>query len=294
MVRIVSPNSQPIDPCWESVSASSSPSSSLPWLALTPTPMTTSTSMTETVNGSHLFNISGYSLLKGLASEGTDVRALFELKFLDQSEKKRHKVYSQFSRPPDSGPYTIRNRGIKWGYSHFSKRTDLERSYYLKDDCLKVDCRVGVVRSYTEGPEIYSIAVPPSNVGQNLGHLSETGRGTDVNSDVDGETFAVHSEGHRSGPSQQDNEGGSRSRGRRSSRRHNGGGSRSRGTGLSRRRTSTLSGQRTLGPSTPSNEDENNQLGQFLAEQRNLLYGVTSCFLHSFKASDPLNSLDQA
>nr|POF11175.1 btb/poz and math domain-containing protein 2 [Quercus suber] len=250
--------------------------------------------MTETVNGSHLFNISGYSLLKGigigkcvasntftaggysweiyfypngkneqdnatyvslfivLASEGTDVRALFELKLLDQSEKTRHKVYSQFSRPPDSGPCTIRKRGIMWGCSHFFKRTDLETSDYLKDDCLKVYCRVGVVRSYTEGPEIYSIAVPPSNVGQNLGHLFETGKGTDVNFEVDGETFAAYSEGHSSGPSQRDNEGGSRSRGRRSSWRDNGGGFGSRG------------------------------------------YFLFPGFLHSLKASDPLNSLDQA
>ena len=76
------------------------------------------------------------------------------------------------------------------------------------------------------------------------------------------------------GPPQRDNEGGSRSRGMTSSRRDNGGGSRSRGTRLSRRRTLKLSCRRTRGPSTPSNEDENNQLGQFLAKQRNLLFLV--------------------
>ena len=152
------------------------------------------------------------------------------------------------------------------GYRRFFKRTDLETSDYLKDDCLSVHCSVGVVRS--------CIALPPSNVGQNLGQLFETGKGTDVNFEVDGETFAAHSEGHSSGPSQQDNEGGSRSRGPRSSWRDNGGGSGSCGTRLSRRRPSTLSRRRTRGPSTPSNEDENNQLGQFLAKQRNLLFLV--------------------
>nr|POF11259.1 btb/poz and math domain-containing protein 2 [Quercus suber] len=213
--------------------------------------------MTETVNASHLFNISGYSLSKGmgignylasdtftaggyswaiyfypdgenvqdnatyvslfivLVSEGTDVRALFGLKLLDQSGKEKHKVYNEFRRPPDSGPYTIRNRGCMWGYRRFFKRTYLETSDYLKDDCLKVHCSVGVVRSYTKGPKIYSIAVPPSNVGQNLEQLFETGKGTDVNFEIDGETFAAHSEGHSSGPSQQDNEGGSGSRGTR-------------------------------------------------------------------------------
>ena len=76
------------------------------------------------------------------------------------------------------------------------------------------------------------------------------------------------------GPPQRDNEGGSRSCGMRSSRRDNGGGSGSRGMRLSRRRTLKLSCRRTQGPSTPSNEDENNQLDQFLAKQRNLLFLV--------------------
>ncbi|XP_050252615.1 uncharacterized protein LOC126699086 isoform X2 [Quercus robur] len=419
MRRIVSPNSQPMF---------SSSSSSLSWSTPTPTPTTTLTSMTETVYGSHLFNISGYSLSKGmgigkwvasdtftaggyswtiffypddknvqdnatyvslfigLASEGTDVRARFELKFLDQSGKERHNVLDGKERP-----YTFSNRG-KMGYEKFFKRTDLETSDYLKDDCIKVHCSVGVVRSYTKGPKIYSIAVPPSNIGQNLGQLFETGKGTDVNFEVDGKTFAVHSEGHSSdyegsllertasqpsshvedpsgsfldrypqfppwscqvknqdgsircmqlerpkqapnvpwtgpigadlfdecmlmieslkqavytqsdqkvssraqlaesfiqtlekcfeglrvgvGLLQRDNEGGSRSRGTKSSRRDNGGGSGSRGTRLSRRRTLKLSRRRTRGPSTPSNEDENNQLGQFLAKQRNLLFLV--------------------
>ncbi|KAL4603057.1 hypothetical protein ACB092_10G098400 [Castanea dentata] len=235
MGRIVSPNSQPIYPCWESTLASSSSSSSLSWSTPTPTPMTTSTLITETVNGSHRFNISGYSLVKGmgigkyvesetftaggyswgiyfypdgknvdndtyvslfivLVSKDTSVRALFELTLLDQSGNKRHKVHTQFGRTPGSAPYTIKNRGSMWGYKRFIKRTDLETSDYLKDDCLKVHCRVGVVRSY----KTCSIAVPPSNIGQNLGQQFETGKGTDVNFEVDGETFAAHFVGHNS------------------------------------------------------------------------------------------------
>ncbi|XP_030945332.1 uncharacterized protein LOC115969846 isoform X2 [Quercus lobata] len=224
MGRIVSPNSQPIFPCWESTlaSSSSSSSSSLSWS--TPT---TSTSITKTVNGSHRFSISGYSLVKGmgigkyvesdsftvggyswaiyfypdgknvdndtyvslfivLASEDTSVRALFELMLLDQSGKNRHKVHTQFGRTPESGPYTIKNRGSMWGYKRFIKRTDLETSDYLKNDCLKVHCRVGVVRSYK------------INIGQNLGQQFETGKGIDVNFEVDGENFAAHSVGHSS------------------------------------------------------------------------------------------------
>ncbi|KAJ6912044.1 BTB/POZ and MATH domain-containing protein 2 [Populus alba x Populus x berolinensis] len=103
--------------------ASLNPSSSIP--------TTTSTSITETVNGSHEFKVDGYSLSKGmgigkyvasdtfyiggyawavyfypdgkssednasyvslfiaLASEGTDVRALFELTLMDQSWQRK-------------------------------------------------------------------------------------------------------------------------------------------------------------------------------------------------------------
>ncbi|CAK9175849.1 unnamed protein product [Ilex paraguariensis] len=208
----------------------SKPSSSSP---STPS-VTTSTSISETVTGSHEFRINGYSLSKGigigkymasdvfvvggyawaiyfypdgksiednatyvsvfiaLASEGTDVRALFELTLVDQSGKGRHKVHTHFGRALESGPYTLKYRGSMWGYKRFFKRTALETSDYLKDDCLVVNCSVGVVRSHTEGPKIYSIPVPPSDIGQHFGQLLESGEGTDVSFEVNGEIFAAH------------------------------------------------------------------------------------------------------
>ncbi|OIW06758.1 hypothetical protein TanjilG_11483 [Lupinus angustifolius] len=195
---------------------------------------TLSTSITDTVRGSHQFKITGYSLSKGigigkyiasetfsvggydwaiyfypdgksvednatyvslfiaLASEGTDVRALFELTLLDQSGKERHKVHSHFERTLESGPYTLKYRGSMWGYKRFFKRTALETSDYLKDDCLSVNCSVGVVKSHTEGPRIFSIAVPTSNMGQHFGQLLESGKGCDVSFEVNGEIFTAH------------------------------------------------------------------------------------------------------
>lgn len=131
--------------------AKPSPSSPSP-----PPPLTSSTAITQTVNGSHQFKITGYSLAKGigvgkyvasdtfdvggyswavyfypdgksaednagyvsmfiaLASEGTDVRALFELTLLDQSGKERHKVHTHFGRALESGPYALKYRGSMW------------------------------------------------------------------------------------------------------------------------------------------------------------------------------------
>ncbi|PON80196.1 E3 ubiquitin-protein ligase SIN-like [Parasponia andersonii] len=191
--------------------------------------VTTSTSITETVNGYHDFKISGYSLAKGmgigkyiasdifmvggyawaiyfypdgkspednaayvslfiaLASEGADVRALFELTLSDQSDRGRHKVHSHFERALESGPYTLKYRGSMWGYKRFFKRSLLETSDYLKDDCLSIKCCVGVVKSCTEGPKVYSIAVPPSDISKHFGNILESGIGSDVSFEVDGE-----------------------------------------------------------------------------------------------------------
>lgn len=78
------------------------------------------------------------------------------------------------------------------GYKRFLKRSALETSDYLKDDCLLVKCTVGVVKSQTEGPKIYSITPPPSDIGQHFGQLLESGEGADLNIEVDGEIFAAH------------------------------------------------------------------------------------------------------
>ncbi|XP_061349154.1 BTB/POZ and MATH domain-containing protein 2-like isoform X1 [Gastrolobium bilobum] len=221
MGKILRETSRPSSNSW-STSPSSAPAT------------TSSTSITDTVRGSHRFKITGYSLSKGigigkyiasdifsvggydwaiyfypdgksvednathvslfiaLASEGTDVRALFELTLLDQSGKERHKVHSHFERTLESGPYTLKYRGSMWGYKRFFKRTALETSDYLKDDCLSVHCSVGVVKSHTEGPKIYSIAILPSNIGQQFGKLLESGKGSDVSFEVNGEIFAAH------------------------------------------------------------------------------------------------------
>lgn len=137
-------------------------------------------------------NATYVSLFIALASEGSDVRALFELTLLDQSGRERHKVHSHFGRALESGPYTLKYRGSMWGYKRFFKRSALETSDYLKDDCLQVHCCVGVVKSRTEGPKTYSIHVPPSDIGQQFGQLLECGKGTDVCFQVKDETFSAH------------------------------------------------------------------------------------------------------
>ncbi|KAL0740154.1 hypothetical protein Bca4012_081667 [Brassica carinata] len=200
----------------------------------TPNPDSVSTTVMETVNGSHQFTIRGYSLAKGmgpgryiqsdvfsvggydwviyfypdgknpeenstyvslfiaLASDSSDIRALFELTLVDQSGRGRHKVHSHFDRALEGGPYTLKYKGSMWGYKRFLRRTALEASDYLKDDCLVINCTVGVVRARLEGPKQFGIVPPPSNMGQGLKDLLDSELGCDVAFQVGDETYKAH------------------------------------------------------------------------------------------------------
>ncbi|XP_057501520.1 BTB/POZ and MATH domain-containing protein 4-like [Actinidia eriantha] len=132
------------------------------------------------------------SVFIALASEGTNVRALFELTLLDQSGKGNHKVHSHFDRSLESGPYTLKYRGSMWGYKRFFRRAMLETSDFLKDDCLKINCTVGVVVSAIDCSRLSLIQVPDSDIGAHFGMLLENEEGSDVIFDVVGEKFHAH------------------------------------------------------------------------------------------------------
>ncbi|XP_057721165.1 BTB/POZ and MATH domain-containing protein 4-like [Arachis stenosperma] len=132
------------------------------------------------------------SVFIALASDGTDVRALFELTLLDQSGNGKHKVHSHFDRSLESGPYTLKYRGSMWGYKRFFKRAQLEASTFLKDDCLKINCTVGVVVSSIDCSKLNTIQVPESDIGAHFGMLLENEEGSDVTFSVHGERFHAH------------------------------------------------------------------------------------------------------
>ncbi|KAM0941371.1 putative chromatin remodeling & transcription regulator BTB-POZ-MATH family [Dioscorea sansibarensis] len=132
------------------------------------------------------------SVFIALASDGADVRALFELTLLDQSGKGKHKVHSHFVRAPESVPYTLKYRGSMWGYKRFYRRTSLEASDFLKDDCLVMRCTVGVVRTRVESSSQSAISVPPSDMGRCLKEMLESRMGSDIIFIVGDETFHAH------------------------------------------------------------------------------------------------------
>ncbi|XP_012070393.1 BTB/POZ and MATH domain-containing protein 4 isoform X2 [Jatropha curcas] len=137
-------------------------------------------------------NSSYVSVFIALASEGTDVRALFELTLIDQSGEGKHKVHSHFDRSLESGPYTLKYRGSMWGYKRFFRRAVLETSHFLKDDCLKIHCTVGVVISAIDCSRLHSINVPESDIGSHFGALLENEECSDITFNVHGEKFHAH------------------------------------------------------------------------------------------------------
>ncbi|KAK0601147.1 hypothetical protein LWI29_021648 [Acer saccharum] len=137
------------------------------------------------------FDNSNYvSVFIALASEGTDVRALFEITLLDQSGKGKHKIHSHFDCIPQNGPYTLKFQGSMWGYKRFFKRDMFEKSNYLKDDCLKFNCTVGVVVSTIDCPRLHSLQVPESDIGADFVMLSENEEHPDITLNVSEEKVA--------------------------------------------------------------------------------------------------------
>ncbi|KAI9078330.1 hypothetical protein K1719_039706 [Acacia pycnantha] len=131
------------------------------------------------------------SVFIALASDGTDIRALFKLTLIDQSGKGNDKVHSHFDRPLESGPYTLKYRGSMWGYKRFFKRTSLENSEYLKDDCLVMHCTVGVVRTRFEGTK-QNVIILQHGLGEDFKGLLESEVGCDIVFKVGNESFKAH------------------------------------------------------------------------------------------------------
>jgi len=78
------------------------------------------------------------------------------------------------------------------GYKRFFRRTALEASDFLKDDCLKINCTVGVVVSTIDYSRPHSIHVPDSDIGYDFGSLLDSQEGVDVILNVGGERFHAH------------------------------------------------------------------------------------------------------
>ncbi|KAK4478046.1 hypothetical protein RD792_017311 [Penstemon davidsonii] len=91
------------------------------------------------------------------------------------------------------GPYCPYTENIhSRGYYDFYKRTELEASQFIKDDCLTIQCTVGVLKTSMDCPKTLAQPLPLSDLGESYMQLLESREGSDVTFEVEGEIFYAH------------------------------------------------------------------------------------------------------
>ncbi|KAI3843220.1 hypothetical protein MKX03_009819 [Papaver bracteatum] len=78
------------------------------------------------------------------------------------------------------------------GYQKYRRRSWLETSSYLKDDCINIHYTIGVVQTRVGDEKRYVIPVPPPEMIQNLKGLLESKIGSDITFQVGNEFFRAH------------------------------------------------------------------------------------------------------
>ncbi|XP_076895028.1 BTB/POZ and MATH domain-containing protein 3-like [Bidens hawaiensis] len=179
---------------------------------------TCSRSTLQLVNGSHDFNIVGYSRAKGMGAGKYIASDTFSagghdwvIRFYPDGKNSypddHFSVYivltSHGSNVRSSfklrllnksgkgghtfygGPSTRKLHGRLWGHSYFFSRERLETLGYLTDDCFSMHCTVGVFKQF-------NIPITPSDMGRDLNYLLETETGCDILLLVGDQTLKAH------------------------------------------------------------------------------------------------------
>ncbi|CAO2189214.1 unnamed protein product [Urochloa humidicola] len=134
----------------------------------------------------------GYvSVFLELRSKDTEVRALFDLRLVDQDSGMSKSIYSA------SKVRVFRSRvsdNPTRGTSRFMKSSVLEASRYLREDCLVIECDVTVIKEsqVVKAAANVQVHVPPPDLLDNLGKLLESEEAVDVTFKVKGEVIRGH------------------------------------------------------------------------------------------------------
>uniref|UniRef100_A0ACD5X533 Uncharacterized protein n=1 Tax=Avena sativa TaxID=4498 RepID=A0ACD5X533_AVESA len=122
------------------------------------------------------------------SSHAKDVKAEFKFSILDGEGE----PVSSYSK--DHGIQVFERKGSDWGSHQFIRKTDLERSIHLRNDCFSIRCDVSVLKAICSKETCVDqlVVVPPSDLHRHLGGLLKSKDGTDVTFQVDGESFSAH------------------------------------------------------------------------------------------------------
>ncbi|CAL4986663.1 unnamed protein product [Urochloa decumbens] len=187
--------------------------------------VSTSVVVVETVTGSHVMKIDGYSRTKGIGSgnffrsdifnvgghswciqyypdgatpEAADWISLYiELNHTDALDVKAQFKFSlhKIGKPVSSLAKHSQiltfggDNKMPWGFQNFIERKIFEKSSYLKDDCFSVRCDVTVTKEIRTEASTKFVTVPPSDIHRHLSHLLSSEEDADVTFEVDGDTF---------------------------------------------------------------------------------------------------------
>ncbi|KAK4491303.1 hypothetical protein RD792_002039 [Penstemon davidsonii] len=155
--------------------------------------LTASTSKTVIINGSHNFQIQGFSITKGMGVGN----CISSDTFLVGGHCWKIQFYPDgYGKVDESGQGLVScyialvsdSKNLR-GYARFYKRTELEASQFIKDDCLTIQCTLGVVKTSMDSLKTLAQL---SDFRQSYKQLLESREGSDVSFEVEGEIFYAH------------------------------------------------------------------------------------------------------
>lgn len=135
----------------------------------------------------------GYiSVYLELMSKYEEVTAFVELSLVDQNTGKPCTMFRENEVAAVLKPSSFAD--ATWGAPKLMKRSDLDDSVYVRDDCLEIECVVTVFRELrvSETKAFCKIEVPPLDLPEHFGKMLKDTSGADVTFKVEGETFAAH------------------------------------------------------------------------------------------------------
>ncbi|GJN36894.1 hypothetical protein PR202_gb25831 [Eleusine coracana subsp. coracana] len=191
------------------------------------TTTTASRCMPKMARVKHIFEVTGYSLLKGIGvcesiesapftvggydwyisycpdgDDGYEDYASIFLVLMTETTTKVRVLYEFRLLNPDTGlsssvrasSYVFSVECSNTDTADFMRRSELEASF-LRDDRLVIECDLTVIlgaSSVSKSRRTCEIQVPPSDALDNLGKFLESGDGADVTFKVQGEVFYAH------------------------------------------------------------------------------------------------------
>ncbi|CAL5007382.1 unnamed protein product [Urochloa decumbens] len=192
---------------------------------------TVSRCIPETDRCTHVFDIAGYSLLKGLGAgkfirsgtfaaggrewcirykpdgetgEEDDGYVAVSLELMTRKSAEVRALFSfglvdHATGLPSSvctcqAPLVFKDAHDSWGFREFKKRSELEASDYIKDDRLVIECDVTVILGtpVSKSETVCDIQVPLPDLSDDLGKSLESGKRANLTFKVKGEVFHAH------------------------------------------------------------------------------------------------------